>query len=1237
MGTKSPASRFWMAALALGLLFVTVPGLAQTSSKPPLSSIVPAGTTVLLTPATPPRRTVPAASRPMTPFERVIAPHLTELMRQSAVSKSARARPHARPAASGVNGSSVNFPGFTSVPFLTINDGDTTSIANAVSGDFNHDGLMDVATINLDGTINVILNPGTFANIQSLAPITSNNDGNPGQLYIMYATVADMNGDGFPDLIGQDIENNAVVVWLGKGNGAFGPPTSYPVTLKDGAQWYFNAGGGSILVGDFNEDGSPDVATLTYDPVYKMGASTTIVTELTLLNNGKGVLIPAAETDSTFQDYYFSQFGDASITTADGVTPSGLAFLINDQSTNPPYANGGSSIVTMASNGDGTFAKAIEPTSPLVQDNSLSTDSSVVSTNLSSSTGNQTATTDIVFITGDGAVYDAPFTSGNPTQANVLVGVNTELFAFGDVFVPPVTAPPTPPSLISTPLPSELTLNVADMNGDGLQDLIVYTFGGVTIFPNAGNGIFTAAPTQMAGATAFVQQPQPAAYDSGKYNSLVNVDFALGQVGYFQNLGAEASVQAGQFVAAPLITGTNTTGNIETFGTNLEVVATADIDGDGIPDLIGLDVSNIANGPADVVVGFRNGSLAGNQSSNYTFKTAITGQSLYNISNGLEFVEPVVISNAIGTSIILVTRAAGPFIATAGKDGVFGAPAALDLGGSFNCSVNFADVGDVNGDGIPDIVFAYGGDGACGGSGTPSGFITLLGNADGTFKPGIFSPLGKALYQVKLINFSGKAGNLDIAALDQSFLSGAMGAFVVPNKGDGSGTFDLTKASEPVNNYIISDIVPGDYNSDGKQDLTLLTEGQYSSSTSTIVPNTSGVLLLPGNGDYTFGTPTLVNPGQYAQWGSYADFNADGNPDLALSEFYNIFIEQTSTPRVVILPNLGGGAFGDPITEFSSFTQANTQGAFSSDYTFTGNFTNSGGPDLLVAGVNGTAEFVNRGVTALALTASSSAPGQDTPVTFTAKISQAVSAGVDETGSVSFSANGTLLGASPVNDGVATFATSALAVGSNLITATYAGDANHNQATASLTVTVATVAPAFILTPPKAALSLAQGATGTVLVSVAGNSTFSGVVTLTCTGAPAEASCASSPESVTLAPGQSAGVSIVIATTPPNNTYQAKTTRTIPPITGTLGGLSLAGLLFLLLPSRRRFSRILALLAIAVVALASAATLTGCSGGGSKNQYAGTVPGAYSLTVTATSGGLTQTQAIALTVTAAAK
>jgi len=87
---------------------------------------------------------------------------------------------------------------------------------------------------------------------------------------------------------------------------------------------------------------------------------------------------------------------------------------------------------------------------------------------------------------------------------------------------------------------------------------------GVTIFPNAGNGAFTAAPTQMAGATAFVQQPQQQPM-TRQVQLPRQCDFALGQVGYFQNLGAAASVQAGQFVAAPLITGTDTDGNFETF------------------------------------------------------------------------------------------------------------------------------------------------------------------------------------------------------------------------------------------------------------------------------------------------------------------------------------------------------------------------------------------------------------------------------------------------------------------------------------------------------------------------------------------------------------------------------------------------------------------------------------------------------------------------------------------------
>jgi hypothetical protein len=1226
----------WTAVVTLGLLSSCLIAHSQTSTKTALLSTLQTGAAIPRTSVAPqpPSRATRPATKPMTPFERIIAPHMSVVMKLSAAGKTKAAAALSQSAATGVGGSSVNFPGFVSVPFLTIKDGDSSTTFNSVSGDFNHDGRMDVAMVKTDGTIEVLLNPGSFSGIANLTPITSNNNGNPGFLYVPYVIVADMNGDGFPDLVGQDIENNQIIVWIGKGDGTFGPPNTYPVTLASGATWASTAGG-SILVGDFNGDGAPDVATLTISPNYVPGASNTVISEVTFLNTGSGQLSQLAEKDTTFQDYYATGYGDSTVVTSDGSTPSAIALLVNDSGVNKS-SNEGTSVVTMASNGDGTFKAPVEPSSALIQNYILSIYGygTVVATNLSAnvSSGSNVPTTDLVFMTGDGAVYDAPYSSGNPVSAHVLVGLNTQLFAFGGAFVPPVTAPSTPPSLISTPIPGEFTINVADMNGDGLPDLVVYSSAAVSIFPNAGKGVFTAAPTQMVGATPGVQQPQPSNYDGSKFNSFLNVDLSLDEIAYFQNLGSAASVQGGQFLAAPLTTGANTDGNYEIFGANVQVVATADIDGDGLQDLIAMDISNLGNGPSDVVVGLRNSAGAGNQSSNYTFQTAVSGQDLVDNYNVFTFfVEPFAISNAAGTSIMIVPNPGAPLIVTLDKTGKAGKPVRLSFAATAPTGVmNYGDVGDVNGDGIPDLVIAYGGDGT-----VLSGFYTFLGNADGTFQPGIHTSLGSDLYQVRLVNLSGAAGNLDIAAIDFNF-GVALAVYVVPNKADGSGAFDIAKTSKPVSGYIVSDIVAGDYNSDGKQDLTLLTMGSFDPSISTIIPNTSGVLLLPGNGDYTFGTPTLVDPGHFPQWGTYADFNGDGNPDLALTEINNLFIEQAETPLVQILPNLGGGIFGNPIAEFSSFNSfLPGQDAFTS-YTFAGKFTNSGGPDLLVTSIYGTSEFVNKGVTTLALTASSTTASQGVPVTFTATISQAVSAGVAETGSVAFTANGTALGATPVTDGVATF-TATLPVGSDTITATYAGDSNHNQAAATLAVSVAAVAPALALSATPATLTLTQGATGTVIVSLAGNSTFSGVVQISCTGMPAETSCVSSPASVTLGAGQSTALSIVVATTPPNNTYQAKEMRRITPWTGTLGGFSLAGLAFILWPRRRRLPRGLTALLLAILSLSSIGTLTGCSGnnGSNKtttNQYAGTVAGTYTLTVTATSGTLSQTQAIALTV-----
>jgi hypothetical protein len=300
-------------------------------------------------------------------------------------------------------------------------------------------------------------------------------------------------------------------------------------------------------------------------------------------------------------------------------------------------------------------------------------------------------------------------------------------------------------------------------------------------------------------------------------------------------------------------------------------------------------------------------------------------------------------------------------------------------------------------------------------------------------------------------------------------------------------------------------------------------------------------------------------------------------------------------------------------------------------YLLAGNFSNSGGLDLVISNTYGTSEFVNQGVTGLALTASSTAVGQGTSVTLTATVSQVVSSSAAATGTVTFSDNGSVLGIVETTSGVATL-TTAPPVGSNVMTATYAGDALHNQASASpITVTVASLAPAFLLTATPATLTLAQGATGTVLASLAGNSTFSGAVTISCSGAPAETSCTASPAKVSLSAGQSASVSVVIATTSPNNTYQANGSSPKPP--WPLSGLSLASLAFVLWPNRRRRSRLLAMVAMVGLALGASFVLSGCSSG--RPTYAGTTAGTYRLTVTATSGGLTQALPIALTVTQA--
>lgn len=1431
------------------------------------------------------------------PFERIMAPHFAQIEKKASVTHATgTAHSHSRPrvSSSAADNINLNFPGFVSSPTLLLapynfnssplaqnSEYNHNTLQAAVSGDFNNDGNLDVAVVQVDGDVTIILNPGPGGTLTSAKVLTPDTSAFVGLPEVIFLTTADLNGDGNLDLIGQDAYHTQLLVWLGNGDGTFQGAIPYQISPKSKANWLFQ--GGFAVVGDFNGDGFPDVATIEF--------YNNVMTELTLLNDGSGNLVAGPETDTNFVGNYSAKYGGGDVV-SNGSSPTGIAFSLYSVGT-----NAGISVVYIKSNGDGSFAPAVEPTAALIPDYVTFSEGSFYATNLTanftsvppvagksgkgplprSTVGTGIATTDLVLLTGDGAVYDVPYTdrgaSFAATTVNVLVGANAQAAPY-TVGSPGRPTPlytnghandtSTPGSSNFTPIPLGQFLNVADMNGDGALDLIVYAEGADYVYLNNGNGSFSAPPTQVASGVPGYTEPQPGNFSGFTYTSnpsFIEADYALDSLSLYAGNGV------GGLYAAPAVSGasSNGGGSYTALGGNIIVEATGDVNGDGLLDVIAEDWTNSATaangGYPDIVVGINNGGKPqANETGGYTFSTLLSAGHFQAINGS--FVEPLTFASPTGGVNTLIVSQSGLTVVNVTK-GVASPATWLYTPGFVSCPFGLADAGDINGDGINDVVIAYPGDASCGSAvRTGSGYFTFLGNADGSYKAPTFTAFGSSLYQARLADFNGD-GALDLAISDQDFNNAVFGVYTVPNAADKSGAFNIGSAFDQAPNYIVSDIIPGDYNQDGKQDLTLAALGHsdpaYAPSVS-VSEASQGVLLLPGNGDLTFGTPALVNAGNYAFWGTYADFNGDGTPDLALAEYGSALDpgdEQILQPAPLaqILPNLGSGAFGAPVTlydaqyDFVDFDiPANPLNNLTDRiYTFAGNFGNSGGADLLVSGSFATAEFLNQGTNTMSLTptpatanvgqsvalvatvksfanpipatgivsfyrnsaligaaqldatGTATLPTTQLPagsdaitasyagdsnynastasatVTITTLISDTLTVtaspgnanmgqivaltatigGIGRTaptGTVNFTSNGALLGSSSVSAaGAATFTTNQLAAGNDAITATYSGDANYSSSTASTSVTISSlttdslavsassstapqgqtvsftanlgnlgkiaptglitftsngtflsavpitgtgvasystsqlpvgadtiaatypgdsnyaastgstivnvgsVAPTFTVSASASTLSLTQGATGQVTLSIASNATFNGQINFSCVGAPSESTCGINPASITLAPGQSLTASLVVATTPPNNTYQAKQDAPVTPSSpstpskpwgpGTEGGAVLAGVCVLLWP-RRRTLRKLALLATITfsltLSLAGALGLSGCGGGSTKTVtpptnpvYPGTPLGSYPLTVSLTNGATTVTQTITLQVTAA--
>ncbi len=296
------------------------------------------------------------------------------------------------------------------------------------------------------------------------------------------------------------------------------------------------------------------------------------------------------------------------------------------------------------------------------------------------------------------------------------------------------------------------------------------------------------------------------------------------------------------------------------------------------------------------------------------------------------------------------------------------------------------------------------------------GSVGLQGPGLSSFQPQVTYGTGANPVGVAVGDFNGDGiPDLAIANLCISDPTCQSDSTVSILLGNGDGTFQ-PQQTYPTGATPVG-IAVADFNGDGNADLAVANNNA----------NSLTVSVLLGNGNGTFQPQQTYTVGSSPIGIAAADFNGDGVPDLAATN------EFATSPSVSIL--LGGTVTSGQIQN----VPVNGSGVHMIQSTYTPNQGFYTGSVSNTLNVNGNGSLIP---TTTTVTSSGNPSQLNQPVTFTATVTS--NSGGMPTRTVTFTNNGAALcTAVQLNgDGLAQCATSTLPVGTNAIAATYSGDQN---------------------------------------------------------------------------------------------------------------------------------------------------------------------------------------------------